>query len=459
MRAGKNIFREEKMNKFEFGFCKEDITPRYGAPLCGYFNPRPNTGAYDRLALKAAVFRTGGRSCAAIVSYDLCYIVAGFVQSVEKILADKKSPLAGKVLYCATHTHTGPYTAEIFDSDLTDKDYLDQLRAKTVEALENAYKSLAPAELYTAQTECTTLAFNRRYVMKNGKILTNPGKLNPDIVRPEGGVDHAIMMMEIRQNGFPALLITNISNHTDTIGGNMVSADWPGRMEAEIQHELGFALPVMSIIAPQGNINHFDVSSPVNQTGYEEAKRIGKAYAAAVLAARYKLTLQKDTAIKTASKKVPAPYLKLTDREYAAAKKVYAKYKNEVMAPGRDFTSEDIAKGTPFVMKYFAERAIACREDPIRKKRVETQFMMSFGKDLAIVSLPCEPFIELGMAIRKASKYPMTVLAALGMGEIGYVGLPGNYGNGGYETSPSRGLADRTVGEAFVKTAIELLNK
>ncbi|MBQ7206950.1 MAG: hypothetical protein IJS01_04040 [Lentisphaeria bacterium] len=447
------------MNKFEFGFAKEDITPRFGAPLCGYFNPRPNTGALDRLSLKAAVFRTSGRSYAAIVSYDLCYILAGFVQGVEKILTEKKSPLAGKVLYCATHTHTGPYTSEIFDADYTDKDYMQQLREKTVTALENACASLAPAELYTARTECTTLAFNRRYVMKNGKILTNPGKLNPDIVRPEGGVDHAILMMEIRQNGFPALLITNISNHTDTIGGNLISADWPGRMEAEIQHELGFALPVMSIIAPQGNINHFDVTSPVNQTGYEEAKRIGKAYAAAVLAARYRLTRQADTSIKTASMQVPAPYLKLTDEEYAAAKKVYAKYKNEVMEAGRDFTSEDIAKGTPFVMKYFAERAIACRENPIKKKRVETQLVITFGKDLAIVSLPCEAFVELGMKIRKASKYPMTILAALGMGEIGYVGQPGNYGNGGYETSPSRGLADRTVGEAIVKTAIALLKK
>ena len=78
---------------------------------------------------------------------------------------------------------------------------------------------------------------------------------------------------------------------------------------------------------------------------------------------------------------------------------------------------------------------------------------------MAIVSLPAEPFVELGIAIRKESRYPMTVLAALGMGEVGYVGLPGNYGNGGYETSPSRGLADPTVVEAIIAGAIKLLNK
>ena len=51
----------------------------------------------------------------------------------------------------------------------------------------------------------------------------------------------------------------------------------------------------------------------------------------------------------------------------------------------------------------------------------------------------------------------MTFLVALGMGEIGYVGLPENYGIGGYETSPSRGLADRTVGETIIKNAVSLL--
>ncbi len=445
------------MNTFCFGFAKEDITPNYGIPLCGYFNPRPNRGAYDRLAVKAAVFRSGENDLAAVVSYDLCYITAAFSNDVEEILRKNASPLAGKVIFCTTHTHTGPYTSELFSSNCIDKDYMQILKEKTVAALNNAFSALAPAEMYTTTTECTTLAFNRRFVMKNGKVLTNPGKLNPDIDHPEGGVDHSILLMEIRQNDLPVLLMANISNHTDTIGGDIVSADWPGRMESCIQNELGFDLPVMTIIAPQGNINHFDVSTPVNQTGYEEAKRIGRAYAAAILAARYKLAKQENTAVKTNSLTFEAPYIQLTDEEYSNAKAVYEKYKDEVMESGRDFTSEDIAKGTPFVMKFFAERAIECRDNPITGKRIESQMVLTFGDAIAFVSMPCEAFVEIGFAIRKASKYPMTFLVALGMGEIGYVGLPENYGIGGYETSPSRGLADRTVGETIIKNAVSLL--
>ena len=445
------------MSKFEFGYAQEDITPRCGLGLCGYFNLRPNKGAYDRLAVKTAAFRNGDDVCA-VVSYDLCLFPASFVKRLEAAMAERKSPLAGKVLFCATHTHTGPFVCGIFgDEKAVDKDYVDSVVEKTLNSLDTAYASLAEAELYTTTTEYSALAFNRRYIMKNGKTLTNPGKLNPDIDHPEGGIDPLIIIAEVRQEGRPVMLMANISNHTDTIGGDIVSADWPGRMEAEIQRALDTDIPVMTIIAPQGNINHFDTTTPVNQTGYEEAKRIGKGYANAILAALYRLKKMEDTAITFGRREFDAPYLQLTDEEYAEAKQVYEENKDAVMEAGRDLTSEDIARGVPAVKKMFAERAIECRENPIKEKRTETQVAITFGSELALVSLPAEPFVEIGYGIRKGSKYPKTILAALGMGEIGYVGLSYHYGNGGYEPSPSRGLADRTVGDAMIQGALELL--
>ena len=48
-------------------------------------------------------------------------------------------------------------------------------------------------------------------------------------------------------------------------------------MEREIQHELGYDIPVMTVISCQGNINHFNIRTGANQTSYAEACRIGKA--------------------------------------------------------------------------------------------------------------------------------------------------------------------------------------
>jgi hypothetical protein len=70
---------------FEYGFAQEDITPDYGIPLCGYFNPRLNCGVLDRLVAKVVVFRCNGE-CSAIVSYDLCIIEKYSVDRMIKAL-------------------------------------------------------------------------------------------------------------------------------------------------------------------------------------------------------------------------------------------------------------------------------------------------------------------------------------------------------------------------------------
>ncbi|MBR4222376.1 MAG: hypothetical protein IKR81_14535 [Victivallales bacterium] len=439
----------------EFGFSREDITPHYGIGLCGYLNPRYNRGAYDRLSLKAVVFKDGD-GLAALVEYDLCLLTAKLCRRIEAAVAEALPELAGKTIYAATHTHTGPYTAAIFSDDCTDAAYIDELIQKSVIALRNAKLSLAPAELFATTTQCSTLAFNRRYLMKNGKVLTNPGKLNPDVVKPDGSTDPLIPILALKQEGEIRLLIVNISNHADTIGGDFVSADWPGRMEKEIQYQMGYDVPVISITAPQGNINHFNIATDADQTSYAEACRIGKGYAAAVLAALYQLRKVEFQGISTDSITFEAPYLTVTDEEYAEAKAICEKYK-DAAKPDHDLTSEDIAKGTPYVQKYFAEALMGCRDHAPKEKRFEQIASIKFGDAIALVTLPCEPFVEIGQAIREKSRFPLTLLVALGMGEIGYVGLPRNYGNGGYETLPSAGKASQFLGEQMIDYALSVL--
>lgn len=444
---------------FEFGFAKEDITPNYGLPLVGYFNPRPNRGAYDRLSVKAAAFRYND-VCTAVVSYDLCFVTRALVTRFKEAVAAAGLPCAGNVIYSATHTHTGPYTSPCFgegEKELCSAEYIDELIKKTVNALKNACASLAPAELYNAATKCHSLAFCRRYIMKDGKTLTNPGKLNPNIDHPEDEIDSDIFILGVKQEGRLVCLLANISNHTDTIGGDFVSADWPGAMEAEIQNALDCGIPVMTLIAPQGNINHFDVRTDANQTSYAEARRIGKAYGQLILSQIFALKKVEFDNIKFVSTEFEAPYMQVTDEEYAEAKKVYEANKDAVMEAGRDFTSEDIAKGHPYVLKFFAQRLMSCRDKAIAGQRIEEVAALSFGDAVVISTLPCEAFVEFTREIRKASKYPMTIVSALSQGEFGYIGMPHNYGNGGYETSPSNSVADRNLGPSMLAKAQSLL--
>ena len=162
--------------------------------------------------------------------------------------------------------------------------------------------------------------------------------------------------------------------------------------------------------------------------------------------------------LRTESCQFDAPYYTVTDGEYEEAKRVFEENRDAIK-PGEDITSEDIARGTPYALKYFAQCVIDCRDRAIKTPRTEQMFALRFGNEIGIVGIPAEPFAEIGIAIRKASDFPLTMVAALSMGAIGYVGLPENYGVGGYETTPSRTKADRTVGADVLRTATDLLRQ
>ncbi|MBQ7652046.1 MAG: hypothetical protein IJS15_13870, partial [Victivallales bacterium] len=98
---------------FEFGFAKEDITPVRGVPLCGYFNPRPNRGMKDPLAVKAAVFKSNGEM-SAIVSYDLCFLARVTIEKIKEAVKADGIDWVDRIIFSCTHTHTGHYTTVCF---------------------------------------------------------------------------------------------------------------------------------------------------------------------------------------------------------------------------------------------------------------------------------------------------------------------------------------------------------
>ena len=441
-----------------FGFGKEDITPKRGIGLCGYFEPRYNKGAHDPLTVKAALFESNG-IVSGIVSYDLCLMGRSMVEKIKAAVREGGFSFAENLLYSCTHTHTGPYTSAVF-SDGADQKYLESVIAKTVMAIRNAYEGLAEASLRKGFARNSSLAFNRRFWMKDGTVLTNPGKLNPAIVKPEGGIDDSIPFLVVEQDGLDRLIVANISNHTDTIGDDLVSADWPGRMEREIQNHYGYDIAVITLIGCQGNINHFNVRNDVNQTCYAEACRIGKGYAASILSMLYATEKMKADSIQVESVEFDAPFYHVTDEEYNEAKKIVEEIGEISATSANDLTSEGIAAGNLYVKKFFAQRVLDNREKPAKDDRKEYITALKFGDELGIVTLPAEPFVEIGLAIKEHSRFESTMVAALTQGEIGYVGLPESYGRGGgYETRPGYGSPSHELAPVLVETATKLINK
>ena len=421
----------------QVGISRQIITPERGVSLAGYFNPRPNTGVLDDLQVKVILFKKDS-VVTGLVSFELVFASLRLVDGVKAKLKAKGYDFAENLIIAATHTHTGPDIHHKYDSlageDGLNEEQFASLEDKAVCAVEEAYANLQDSTLEAVKVNNNPCAFNRRYWMKTGIVQTNPGKLNPDIDRPEGPVDDEISVLAIRQNGRLGGIIANICNHNDTIGGNLVSADWPGRMERAVQNELGSDVPVITMVGCSGNINHFDVSNNNDQTCYAESCRIGKIYGGIVVDMLDDLEAVEVDKIQVDTSDFEVPYQLISDERVADAKALIERIGD--VSADEDMTSEGIAAGVGAVAKMFAEQLVDFKGKCSGKSRTFKLVNVKMGKDLMLLSTPGEAFTEAGLHVKENSPFKYNFITAYANGSCGYMCMPECYSRGGYEILP-----------------------
>ena len=299
-------------------------------------------------------------------------------------------------------------------------------------------------------------AFVRRYFMKSGDIVTNPGWCNPEIDKPECDFDRTIGILAVKQYGRIAALICNIANHGDTVGGDIVSADWYGHFVHQVQHDLKSSIPVLVLDDASGNINHFDLHQKINQTSPAEAARIGRGYAAIVMDALKDLAPVAEGEVKVKTDSVTIPHRHLSDEEVAAAQHILDTVP-DIPKEG-DMDSQDLANKVPAALRYFAQRALDCntKSTPSHEGRLTA---ITIGKDLAFVTLPGEPFNGIAQAIREQSPYKQTFVATLAQSVSGYVPMKECFARGGYEVQPGVNTVSPDAAEIMIEAAVKNLLK
>ena len=435
------------------GYAQEIITPPVGVGLAGYMNKRPNLGMYDDLYAKTIVFDNGETRCGILV-YDMIDVPQKMRDVLEKRIVEKfGKTFHDNLIICANHTHTGP-EFRMKDMDERTTYAFNQVIDATLRALERAVMNLQPGEVEYGSVYNNPYGFVRRYWMKNGTIVTNPGWGNPDIDKPESDFDRTIGIVRIIQNGVTAALLCNIAQHGDTIGGSIVSADWYGRFTQEIQHELKASMPVLVLDDASGNINHFDFRQKINQSSYQEAVRVGRGYARIVLEALGNLQKLESDEIKVKNSTVTIPHRKLTAEEVAEAHHILETVP-DIPKEG-DFESQDLANKVPAALRYFAQRALNCHEksSPSHDARLTA---IEFGKELVFASLPGEPFSGIGQEIREKSPFKNTFLISLAQTESDYVPLKECFARGGYEVQPGIDSLAPEAAEEIVKASLKNL--
>jgi len=437
----------------EAGVAVVDITPPLGYRMAGYYSERFNTGTKDPLNAKVIVFRQGETSTAMIFC-DLIGLIAEQTGPARQEIEKATGIPVEAINISATHSHTGPLFWGLFrdqfhqdaikehGKDIREEiDYNKFLTECWVKGVKEAQSKLAPVQLSHGRGKETRLAFNRRFFMNDGSVVFNPGLKNPNIDRAAGPIDPTVEIIRVQSDAgeTPVDLGTIISFalHLDTVGGTEYSADFPAYLQQTLQKELGSDSICLFGNGTCGDINHVDaMGGKVGKTA-----EIGQMLGETVIAELSRLA------------PVKTPELAFSSVRYEQA--VQTRTAEELETAWKYFPPTENNVGPPYALvKAYTTIDLQQYKNGVTEVEVS---VVKLSDDLAIVFLPGEVFVELGMEIKDLSPFEQTLVVELANDCPYYVPTARGYMEGSYEVMNSR-LAPG-AGEVMVKCALEQLNQ
>jgi hypothetical protein len=280
--------------------------------------------------------------------------------------------------------------------------------------------------------------------MRDGSVGWNPGKLNPQIVRPAGPIDPEVGVLYAEtaaEKPTPILTFVNYAMHPDTTGGTRISADYPGALSRVLALCKGPGMLTLFANGTCGNLNHTDVRWAGSQGGPQEAARLGTILAAAVFKAYPRLQALAGAGrlqVRSDVVKLPLPHFTAEQLEQARLDVHTAK----------DNTRDGFMK----LVRAHRVLDVASREG--RPQEAEMQ-VITFGNDVAWVAWPGEVFVELGLSVKAGSPFAHTYNVELANGALGYIPNKPAYSEGNYEVESAR-VAEGS-GEMLVASVLRTL--
>jgi len=438
------------MGKFTIGTAQLDITPNLGCHMVGYFEDRIADNIHDPLFVKAISISDGEREIA-LITLDIIDIPRDIVAKAKEEIFKKTGVAAEYVLISTTHTHTGPAAGPALGTP-AEPGYAESLVAKIVDAFVIARNGRVPTEIAHASGDVHEEVHNRRWHMKNGTTVMNPGFLNPDAIGPAGPVDPQLGLLIARDpvTKVPQALYANLALHyVGSSEGTWISADYFGYFASAMQRIAGAKFLVAMANGTQGNINNLDFTKAARTSRhpYHQIERVANVVAAEAWRAWNLLREEDFKAEGTVDARleyVPFHSRRPDPKDLEEAKKIYAdKEHNKFMAW---IYARELVLLAESQMDY---------EVPVHALRVN---------DLGIAGLHGEVFVEFGLEIKERSPFPQTMVIGLANGTTGYIATDKALDEGSYETRLCRHVrSPKGTGKLWADTVVakfnEMLNK
>jgi hypothetical protein len=455
--AASPLVAQDAKKVFRAGAHAMDITPqKFPISVNGGMQDRQARGAHDRLHARCLVL-DDGTTRIAIAVCDSCMIPRELLDEAKRLASKATGIPVDRMLISATHTHTAPTVAGVFQSD-PDKEYQKYLTERIAQGIEKANANRTPARIGWGAGKDPTQVFNRRWKMKAGSIAAdpfgrltdtvkmNPGYQNPGLVEPAGPIDPEVAVLSIQSaDGRPVALLANYSLHY--VGGvGSLSADYFGAFAERMRQLLRAEPPFVGIMSngTSGDINNINFAgpAPAKQGEYEQIRVVTDSVAQAAFAAHQKIEHRAWVPLAMAENEIELAVRKPTAEDVTKAR--------DIIAAAKD-------KGLKTLPEIYARETVLLADFPATV-RVKLQ-ALRIG-ELGIVAIPCETFVEIGLEIKKKSPLRPTFTIELANGYNGYLPTPAQHKLGGYETWRARSsYLEVDASTKITATVVELLGK
>lgn len=418
------------------GVARADITPPVGMLMAGYgARKTPAVGIHDELHT-VVLYLSDGETEAGLVTADLLYVNAEGAARVRDACSAASGVPTENVMVACSHTHGGPQT-DLGRSDPGDglkEAYSTVLVHKMAGALSEAKRNAMPVRMGHGRQDCS-FAMNRRERKPDGTTILG--------VNPEGPTARFtdVIRLDRLDSGEPMALVFGYACHGTTLGGDnlLYTADHPGPAKRFIERQLPTA---RALFVAECSAD----TNPYPRETFEQCERHGRRLGCAAVQAALDIEEMVDDVRLAVARHEFALSLETPPSLDEARGRLAAA---EAAAEEELANARQEAGGAPVdegkALSWFTARTLrGARELVAGLERGETDLTipveaqaLALG-DCAIVGLPGEIFVNIGLAVSEGSPFARTLPLSHTNGAPGYIPTADQIPFGGYEVEQAR---------------------
>lgn len=413
------------------GVGRANITPPVGIYQIGFLRDSGSRSIHDDLYATALVVGNG-QNKAALVSCDLLFLHPEVIERVRADVGARTDIPPDNIMFCCTHTHSGPIVYALPDSDERERGYVTNLIYQLSGAVCMANDCMREAQIGVGKGS-VQIGINRRARKPDGRMSIGEN--------PKGPVDTEVGVIRFEaSDGTPIAVVVNYACHAVILGPKSlaISADYPGQTRRVVEQVTGakmlFVQGACGDINPLGGV----------RDSYENARRLGTMLAGEVIRVYEGLRLEPLHTVRTIDTSLQVPLEPLPQEMREQEPWVHL--------------SERVSRHRPWPWKVEVHEEEGKLSTPAEMQALRLN-------DAVIVGAPGEVFVEIGLAVKEKSPLANTFFAGYTNGCVSYIPVPEAYPEGGYEVQGAyiyyrlpAPVSPETAG-LVVNTALELISK